>query len=194
LALSSFDRFIDVAAGSSPYADILHRELGLATFRMDLSYPAGISGRDIGVDAGDTRLPCGFATAMALHCSYECFMGDADVRFVREAARILAPGGRYVITPLYLGTTFRNITSPYCNQRKVAIDPGASRIWRDDSYITSSFARIYSPEVFAERIYSRIPGDMTGTVYFFRNLPDVSRSFGGERIYCYFLFHCTKAT
>ena len=119
-------------------------------------------------------------------------MGDADVRFVHEAARILKPGGRYVIVPLYLDNTYFNSTSPYGYQDGVVIDSGALKVWRDDPYIVP-FARHYSPESFVERVYSHIPNDMTGTVYFISNLPDVWKAFEGQRIYCYFLFRCTKS-
>ena len=102
LGLSSADTFVDIAAAGSPFSALLRRRVGMRAYRLDLSYPKGIHGHDIGADAGETGLPEGFATAMALHCAYECFMGDADVRFVHEAARILKPGGKYVILPLYL--------------------------------------------------------------------------------------------
>ena len=191
LGLSSTDIFVDIAAAGSTFSALLRRRLGLRAYRLDLSYPKGIHGYDIGADAGKTGLPEGFATAMALHCAYECFMGDADVRFIHEAARILKPGGQYIILPLYLDKTYFVSTSPYCNQKEVTIDFGATRLWRDDSY-KIPFSRHYSPESFAERIYSLVPSNMSGTVYFLRNLPDVSRSFIGQRIYCYFVFFCSK--
>lgn len=191
LGFSPKDTFVDVAAAGSPFSELLHHRIGLTSYRLDLSYPKGIHNRDIGADAGDTGLPEGFASAMALHCAYECFMGDADIRFVREASRILVPGGRYVIVPLYLDNTYFVATSPYCNQNGIIFDSGALKVWRDDPYRVP-FARHYSAQSFAERIYARIPSDMTGTVYFMKNLPDVWKAFEGQRIYCYFLFMCTK--
>jgi SAM-dependent methyltransferase len=192
LGLSPNDTFIDIAAAGSPFSDLLHRRIGLTAYRLDLSYPKGIHGQDIGADAGDTGLPEEFVTAMALHCAYECFMGDADVRFVHEAARILKPGGRYVIVPLYLDNTYFVATSPYCNQDGVIFDSEALKVWRDDPYRVP-FSRHYSPQSFVKRIYSQIPDEMTGTVYFMKNLPDVWKSFEGQRVYCYFLFMCTKS-
>jgi len=190
--LSSSDTFIDIAASGSPYADLLRRRMGLTAYRLDLSYEKGIHGYDIGADAGDTGLPDGFATSLALHCAYECFMGDADIRFVHEASRILKPGGSFIIVPLYLDKTYFISTSPYCNQDTVVIDPNALKVWRDDAY-RAPFSRHYSPQSFVERIYSHIPVGMEGTVYFLRNLPDIRRSFEGQRIYCSFFFQCTKS-
>jgi len=192
LGLSTQDTFIDIAASGSPYATSLRRRIGLKAYRLDLLYRKGIHGHDIGGDAGDTGLPKGFATSLALHCAYECFMGDADIHFVHEAARILKPGGRYVIVPLYLDNTYYNSTSPYCSQTGLEFDPTALKVWRDDRYLVP-FSRHYSPEAFIERVYSRIPDDMSGTVYFIRNLPDLWQAFVGQRIYCYFLFQCAKS-
>lgn len=192
LGLSPNDTFIDIAAAGSPFSELLHRRIGLTAYRLDLSFPKGIHGQDIGADAGDTGLPKEFATAMALHCSYECFMGDADVRFIHEAARILKPGGRYVIVPLYLDNTYFVATSPYCSQDDIIIDSGALKVWRDDPHRVP-FSRHYSPQSFAKRIYSRIPGEMTGTVYFIKNLCDVGKVYEGQKIYCYFLFVCAKS-
>jgi SAM-dependent methyltransferase len=191
LDLSPNDTFIDIAAAESPFYELLHRRIGLTSYCLDLSYPKGIHNRNIGADAGDTGLNEGFATAMALHCAYECFMGDADIRFVREAARILRPGGRYVIVPLYIDNTYFIATSPYCNQDDIIFDSGSLKVWRDDPYRVP-FSRHYSPQSFAQRIYSRIPSDMAGMVYFMENLPDVWKSFSGQRVYCYFLFMCIK--
>jgi SAM-dependent methyltransferase len=192
LGLSSRDTFIDIAAAESPFSRVLRHRIGLDAYRLDLSYPKGVHGRDIGADAGATGLPEGFATALALQCSYECFMGDADIRFIQEAARILKPGGRYVIVPLYLDNAYFISTSPYCNQDGVVIDPGALKVWRDDPYRVP-FSRHYSPESFIERIYEHLPEQMTGTIYFISNLPDVWQQFKGQRIYCYFLFKCIKS-
>jgi hypothetical protein len=191
LDLDSTDTFIDVASAGSPFADVLHKRIGLTAYRLDLSYPPGIHGHQIGADAGATGLPKEFATAMALHCAYEAFMGDADIRFVHEAARILKPSGQYIILPLYLDDTYFIATSPYCNQEDVVIDPGALKLWRDDSY-RQPVSRHYSPKSFAERIYSQIPTGMTGIVYFLRNISEVWKSFEGQRVYCYFIFRCTK--
>jgi len=191
LNLSAEDVFLDVAAAGSPFVDILSKRLAINAYRLDLSYPEGVHGRNIGADAGDTKLPTSFASAMALHCAFECFMGDNDIRFVKEASRVLKPGGRCVILPLYLDETYFVATSPYCNQDEVVIDSGALKLWRDDGYHVP-FSRHYSPQSFMERIYSALPDDLESTLYFVRNLPEVMQHFSGQRVYCYFVFCCEK--
>ena len=160
-------------------------------YRLDLSYPDGIRGINIGADAGDTKLPDNFASVLSLQCAYECFMGEADVKFVREASRILNDSGRYGIVPLYLEDEYFVSTSPFCDQSEVKIEPGAKKVWRDDEYRVP-FSRHYSPEAFFRRIYSAIPKDMEGKVLYFGNLDEVMEKYPGQRIYCFFMFVCGK--
>lgn len=190
LNISKNDLYIDIAACGSPWADILNKR-GIKSYRLDLVYPAGFHGINIGADAGDTKLPDSFASVLSAQCAYECFMGDADIRFVKEAARILKNGGRYAIVPLYLEYDYYVSTSPYCDQNEVLIEPEAKRVWRDDTFIIP-FSRHYSPESFYKRIFSTIPASMTGKILYFRNLPDIMKYFNGQRIYCFFMFYCQK--
>ena len=182
---------VDVAASGSPYAGALNAR-GVDAYCLDLSYPPGIDGRRIGADATQSGLPDAFADALTLHCAYECFMGDADTRLLAEAARILKPGGRLVIAPLYLEDSFFNVTSPRCDQARVAIDPGAERVWRDDPW-DEPFARHYSASAFVERVWSRLPGGLSGTVLFFPDIPELLRQYPGQLIYCLFALRCQKA-
>ena len=118
-------------------------------------------------------------------------MGDADIRFIEEASRILDRKGRYGIAPLYLADIHFVSTSPYCNQSEVKIEPAAKKVWRDDEYKVP-FSRHYSPESFFTRIYSRIPNDMLGKVLYFKNLEEVMKHYLDQKIYCFFMFVCEK--
>jgi hypothetical protein len=73
----------------------------------------------------------------------------------------------------------------------VIIEPEARKVWRDDEYKVP-FSRHYSPESFAERIYSRIPDDMEGKILYFNNLNEVMKNYPEQRIYCFFMFLCEK--
>jgi len=186
LNISNDDTYIDIAGSGSPWAKILNKR-GIKSYRLDLAYKTGIHSIDIGVDAADTKLPRGFASVLSSQCAYECLMGDADVLFIKEADRILNERGRVGIIPLYLEDTYFVSTSPYCDQRKVKIEPEAKRVWRDDEYKVP-FSRHYSPESFYKRIFSRIPKEMTGKILHFRNLDEVMKHYPGQRVYCFFLF------
>ncbi|MBN2374028.1 hypothetical protein JXL19_09605 [bacterium] len=190
LDISYNDIYIDVASAGSPWADILNTR-SVNSYRLDISYPKGIHGINIGADAGNTNLPAGFATVLSLQCAFECFWGDTDILFIKEADRILNERGRYGIVPLYLEDIHFVSTSPYYDQSKIKIEKAAKKVWRDDGY-RSPFSRHYSPESFSERIFSIIPNKMKGKILYFQNLDQVMKHYSGQRIYCFFMFKCEK--
>jgi SAM-dependent methyltransferase len=98
--------FIDIASCSSPFPDILRERWGCRTYRQDWAYPTGHHGDRIGGDAAALPLPPEFADGLTLHCSFEHFEGDRDARFLREADRVLRPGGRLCILPLYTNWSY----------------------------------------------------------------------------------------
>lgn len=190
LKISDDDIYIDIAAAGSQWAEILNKR-GIRSYRLDLAYTEGIHGINIGADAGDTKLPNEFCSVLSAQCAYECFMGDADISFVKEASRILNKRGRYGIVPLYFENEYFVATSPYRDQSKIKIDSLARKVWRDDRFKVP-FSRHYSPEAFFKRIYSKIPDDMSGEVLYFKNLDEVMEHFPGQKIYCFFMFICEK--
>jgi len=71
-----------------------------------------------------------------LHNAFEHFEGDADTRFVHEAARVLKPGGRLCIVPLFMHGRLANQTDPAAIfGAPPPFDPGAEvwcvRGWHD---------------------------------------------------------------
>lgn len=190
LDIAKNDVYIDIAAAGSPWAEILkEKNSELITYRLDLSYPPGIHGINIGANAGKTFLPDGFASVLSAQCAYECFMGESDIQFLKEARRILMDGGRFGIIPLYIDDTYYIASSPYCDQRDILFDSGAKKIWRDDNY-REPFSRHYSPMSFKSRIWTAIPEGIEAKIIFFKNLNEITECFPGQRIYCYFMFYC----
>jgi SAM-dependent methyltransferase len=174
LALSPGDVYVDVANAHSPVPEIYHDLYGCRTYRQDLLFSAGLHGNVIGGDAGAMPVPDRFATKMALHCSFEHFEGDADSRFIREAARVLAPGGRLCILPLYLYTRYALQTDPATlTLRGLAPDSGAAvygaRGWRE------RHGRFYDVPHLLSRVRAHM-GDLRLTVYAIRNANQVDRS------------------
>ena len=94
---------------------------------------------------------------MVLHCSFEMFRGANDGLLIREAARVLQPGGRLVILPLYLSGLHHFLVDPAANRSGVNYDSGASRIYRPDFFGVAS-SRVYSVEAFYERVVSCADG------------------------------------
>lgn len=191
LGLRRGDTYLDVASAGSPWARVL-RTRGVEAYRLDLIYRPGIRGLNIGANATATGLPAGFARAVSIQCAFELFFGETDRQFLEETARILAPGGRAAITPLYLDDTHFVLHSPDTLPPPGSEEPGAVRIWRDDE-VRAPFSRHYSPEVFADRIASQLPPGLTGRVAYASNLGEVMAAYPGQRIYPFFTYVLGKA-
>ena len=191
LGLRRGDTYVDVASAGSPWARVL-RYRGVEAYRLDLIYRPGIRGINIGGDAAATGLPAEFADAVSIQCAFELFHGETDRQFVAETARILAPGGRAAITPLYLDDTHFVLHSPVALPPPGSDEPGAVRIWRDDEF-RAPYSRHYSPEAFAERIASQLPPGIVGRVAYASNLGEVMAAHPGQRIYSFFTFVLEKA-
>lgn len=190
LEIGPGDVYIDVGAQQSPFAAILNRR-GVRAYRLDLAYGEGIRGIDIGADGADTKLPDGFASVMSIQDAFQHFVGDADTRFVKEAARVLNAKGRLGIIPLYVDECSFVTVNPFCDVRRLPLDPDARRVWREDG-VEVDFARHYSPESFKRRIYAQVPETMTGRVLHFRNLGEVMQRYPGQSFYSFFMLYCER--
>jgi len=142
---------IDVASQLSPVSDIYSRLHGADMYAQDLSFPPGLHGRRIGGSAASMPVPDAFADVIVLHNAFEHFEGDADTGFMREAARVLKPGGRLCIVPLFLHVRFANQTDPAAlSGEPPRFDPGAEvwcvRGWHD------RFGRYYDAARLASRV------------------------------------------
>jgi SAM-dependent methyltransferase len=118
--------YIDLTADDSPMTEIVAELYGVRAFRQNVTYPPGVRGNSIGGDIWKLPLPDGFATRLTLHCSFEYLEGDRDVRFLREATRILQPGGRLCILPLYLADTYQILTNPLLDLRGLVFEADAA--------------------------------------------------------------------
>jgi SAM-dependent methyltransferase len=167
--------YVDVASDTSPAPEIYGRLYGVTAYRQDLKYPPGVTNDRIGGDAAAMPVGAGFADALALHCSFEHFEGDADMHFIRECARTLRPGGRVCIVPLYLHA-----------HAAVLSDPGALR-WNEHPTFDAGatvysvrgwgerHGRLYDADALQSRILASL-GPLQATVYRVTNLADVAPS------------------
>jgi len=174
LDLSSDDIYIDVANAGSPVPEIYHGLFGCTVYRQDLVFPVGIKNNSIGGDAGQMPLPDGFATKMALHCSFEHFEQDSDIAFIREASRVLRTGGRLVIVPLYLFNEYAIQTDPIVLPKgSNPFDPQA-RIYCARGY-GNRHGRFYSVAQFNSRIRNNL-GPLRLTIHVIQNQGEVDPS------------------
>lgn len=171
LELTPQDRYIDIASCDSPVPKVYGDLFGCEIWRQDILWPEGIRGREIGGDAAAMPVENGFATAMALHCSFEHFEGDADRRFIREASRVLCHGGRLCILPLYLNPYYAIQTDPAVLPRKgMKFEPDATlhlaHGWRN------RHGRYYDISHLNERVRKQL-GDLKLTIYHVTNAHEV---------------------
>ena len=174
LALTAKDTYIDIASENSPAPEIYRRLFGVTAYRQDLSYASGVHGNTIGSDAAEMPVPDGFTSKLALHCSFEHFEGDSDVRFLRETARVLRAGGVACIVPLYMAETYSVMTDPRVSvPAGVQFEPDAT-VHCVDGW-GNRHGRFYDPEHFANRI-TRGLGKLSAVVYRITNSQAVDPS------------------
>lgn len=144
--------YLDIAACSSPWASIL-RERGIDAHAVDLEVPAAFAplGHYHRADATDSGFSDGQFAAASLQCAYEMFRGDADTRLLAELGRILKPGGKAVISPLYMHTHACHYQTPEYFLR-ASIDAGAKAYLRPDCWGIPG-SRKYSPRTLRERVW-----------------------------------------
>jgi len=171
LELAPQDRYIDIASASSPVPEIYSRLFGCETWRQDLAYPPGLHGDRIGGDACSMPVPDGFATKIALHCSFEHFENSGDIDFLAEAERVLAPGGRVCILPLYLSDRYAIQTDPCALADRIPDFEPEAILFCADGW-SEKFGRFYDVPNFVDRICLNL-GGFTMTLYQIRNLPDL---------------------
>jgi len=162
---------IDIASQIGVACEVYERLYGVETLQQDLDYPTGRHGRRIGGDAARMDVPDGFADALTLHCSFEHFEGASDTGFIREAARVLKPGGVLVIAPLYLAQHYAAITYPPHSAGRVTFEADqrihALRHWQN------RFGRFYDVPHFIDRVWKH-RGPLQGEVLVVSNYRDVA--------------------
>jgi SAM-dependent methyltransferase len=154
LAPAPGEVLLDIASEGSPLPAIAAGLMKSKAYAQDIMYKSGIHGDRIGGDACAMPVPDGFAASAALTCSIEHFEEDADIRLFRELARVLRPGGKVVVVPLYLWVEPAALTDPSISATTdVRFDPEATvycaKGWNN------RHGRFYSAETLKRRILSQ---------------------------------------
>jgi hypothetical protein len=145
--------FMDVGSCVSVVPEILRRHYGCRCYAQDLELPAGIAGWNVGGNAAEIPLPDSSLDGMTLHCTFEHFEGNADSAFIRECARLLKPGGKTVILPLYVNTNWTNITGETDAAQRSSIGcDGSASYWCVIPEWQNRFGRHYSAQALLDRV------------------------------------------
>lgn len=147
---------IDVGAQAGIWGRVATRTRGCSVISVDLRYPPGVHGWRVGADAGAIPLPSGCATHVVSFCAFNCFEGAGDTAFLREAERLLGPGGKLLIVPLCVGDKHVNLYDPLLSKRALEGDEGAELVAYRGWGVR--FNRWYDRGAFEERVLSRTEG------------------------------------
>lgn len=171
LNLKADDVYIDIGNFESPTLDIYHNLVDCITYKQDLQFPEGVHGNTIGGDAGNLPLPNGFASKMGLHCAFEHFENDSDIRFIREAGRVLRPGGKVCIVPFYLFNQYAIQTNPA--HALIDIEPDAVAYCAKNYH--NRHGRFYDVPHIISRIRNNL-GPLKLTIFVMQNEKEVDPS------------------
>ena len=123
---------------------------------------------------------------MALHCSYEMFVQTSDTDLIVEMARVLKPGGKAIILPLYMHTHFCAYSTPEYYGRGYT-DTSATEYINMDYYGVPS-SRKYDPKNLIDRVLAPIEANnLQYSLKVLRKKEDFGRD-----IYCHFVLEITK--
>jgi hypothetical protein len=182
------DIYIDVAACGSPWAKTLRERNGIAAYANDLVIDPQFRGLDFykKEDATKTSFGDSSVRGMSLQCAFEMFTGDADTNLINEAARILKPGGKMIILPLYMHTHYCAYSTPDFFGRGRSDKDAVEYIRFDTSNIPSS--RKYDAQHLVTRVLKPIvERGMKFRLMVLRNKHEIATG-----IYCHFILEVTR--
>ncbi len=179
--------YVDIAGASSPWARLL-RAQGLDAWSIDLAPHPSLAGLPYYLKGDATASPfeAGSIGSASLQCAYEMFAGDADTRLLADLARILKPGGRVVIAPLYMHLQACYYQSPEHYGRPVG-DAGAHRTVRRDAWDVAA-SRKYSAATLQQRVWRpALAAGLQPGLQVLRNAAEV-----GPGVYLHFILTLAK--
>ena len=180
MSLQKSDDFIDIASEHSPVVEIFNDFWGCNSYSQDIMYKSGIHGNKIGSDASKIPVPDNLFNGAIATCSIEHFENDSDIKFMAEMERILSPGGKIVIVPLYLYSKDACQTDPtYSVPGNVKFDDGVEV--HCAKYWGNRHARFYSAKSLFKRLIEPNK-NMNFKVFILKNPEEIDKS-----VYCQFV-------
>ncbi len=146
---------VDAASHWSPFSKIVRKISNVKVYMQDMCFEPGIHGDLIGSDCTHIPLADDSIDLIAVNNSIEHFEENRDSLFLKEAYRLLKPGGRMCIVPLFISTVVVNMADPDLDLSAVNFDPEAVLVSAQPWKIP--FARYYTPETFVERLMKAVP-------------------------------------
>lgn len=166
------DSILDAAGGTDAQFIRVAMEysgLGLRGFVQDIRMPARGAAGVTFLAGSITQIPLPDAAARVVTChnSLQLLRAEADMVFIREAVRVLQPGGNLVISPLLLSDCYAEIWNcsvhrHYDGERAATVIDQTATIasWNG----TGGFARVYDSQAFRDRVLAQIPSNCTVSI------------------------------
>lgn len=180
-------QYVDIGSEHSPLPEIFDRLSGSITYSQDLSYEPGIAGKQIGGDAAQLPVPDAFFDGVVATCSIEHFEGNSDIGFMKEVARVLKPGGKIIVLPLYINATACYYVDPVCAVLGDAAYEPEHDIYCEKGW-GNRFGRFYSAATLRQRLIDPNP-ELSFAVQYLKDANSL-----GPSVYCRFaLFGIKKS-
>jgi len=180
--------YVDIAAFDSPWVELLQKK-GFSAFAIDLESSGNYdhTGCYMKMDATKTGFKDESIDAACLQCAYEMFGGEDDMKLIEEFGRILKPGGRVLISPLYMHTHHCGYCTPeFWNHRELH-DPGA-KLFVNTLHWGIPFSRKYDVEALERRVLRTVwDNNLCFNILILNNGHDIDKN-----IYCYFILEIYK--
>lgn len=167
---SSNSVYIDVGACGSPFVKWLRQTTDVQAYAIDLEEgPYKDLSYYMCQDATNMRFDDASVDAISIQSAFEMFIGDNDIKAIKEFSRVLKPGGEVIILPLYMHTQFLSTVSPKYYGTGTA-DEGALECIRTDCWNWVPLGRFYDVDALENRVLKTAEDcGMTPKVYSLSN-------------------------
>ena len=118
--------YIDAMSSSSGWASDLHQKYGINAYSVDINEPPNAGNCFIRADVTQLPFEDSSIDALSVQSGIELLPGEGDIKFIKEAQRVLKPNGKCIILPLYLNSEFCNLYGRSYYKRKVVRDLGGA--------------------------------------------------------------------
>ena len=181
-------RYVDIAACNSPWVKLL-REKGYQADAIDILPSTLYAGLPyyLVMDATKTNFEEESIDLASLQCAFEMFIHDDDSKLIDELNRILTPGGKAIICPLYMHKEYCGYCSPEYYNRDDLKDLKAI-LYVSLKAFGIPFSRKYDDKALQERVLTRVINhNMYFQLYALRNGHEID-----HQIYCHFILELGK--